>query len=158
MRSDVERFRVNMISSIANQGTVRFMIYGGRMNAELFIVFLARLIDGAEKKIFLIVDNLRVHEAARVRDWVSEREDRIELFPLPKYAPELNPDEYLNCDVKANIHDKGLSWPAGADAWRRRFTSERAASGPPLGCWSNTLCPSSSPDIDMRLEAVTRPG
>jgi hypothetical protein len=102
------RFSVNMISSITNQGKVRFMIYCGRMNAELFLVFLARLIDGAEKKIFLIVDNLKVHDAALVREWVREHEDKIELFPLPKYAPELNPDEYLNCDVKANIHEKGL--------------------------------------------------
>jgi GH25 family lysozyme M1 (1,4-beta-N-acetylmuramidase) len=29
-------------------------------------------------------------------------------FYLPKYAPERNPDEYLNCDVKANVNTDGL--------------------------------------------------
>lgn len=102
------RFTVNMISSVSNQGKVRFMIYCGRMTAKLFLVFLARLIDGADKKIFLIVDNLKLHDAVVVREWVAKHHKRIELIPLPKYSPELNPDEYLNCDVKANVHDKGL--------------------------------------------------
>ncbi len=102
------RFSVNMVSSITNQGKVRFMIYCGRMTAALFVTFLSRLIDGAEKKIFLIVDNLKLHEAVLVRNWVTEHNDRIELFTIPKYSPEVNPDEYLNCDLKANIHEKGL--------------------------------------------------
>jgi transposase len=102
------RFSVNMISSITNQGKVRFMIYCGRMTASLFIVFLSRLIDGSERKVFLIVDNLKLHDAVVVRAWVAEHQEKIALFPIPKYSPELNPDEYLNCDVKANIHEKGL--------------------------------------------------
>jgi transposase len=102
------RFSVNMVSSITNQGKVRFMIYCGRMTAALFVVFLSRLIDGAEKKIFLIVDNLKLHDALLVRTWVAEHQEQIELFMIPKYSPEVNPDEYLNCDVKANIHEKGL--------------------------------------------------
>ena len=51
------RFSVNMISTITNQGKVRWMIYTGKMNAALFIVFLTRLIAGATKKVFLIVDH-----------------------------------------------------------------------------------------------------
>jgi transposase len=102
------RFSVNMISTITNQGKVRWMIYTGKMNAALFIIFLTRLIDGATKKVFLIVDNLSVHEAAAVDQWLADKVDRIEVFYLPKYAPERNPDEYLNCDVKANINTDGL--------------------------------------------------
>src|SRR5512135_3292815 len=92
------RFSVNMIATITNQGTVRWMIYPGTMNAALFLVFLTRLIAGATKKVFLIVDHLSVHEAAVVDQWLSDKTDRIEVFSLPKYAPERNPDEYLNCD------------------------------------------------------------
>jgi transposase len=102
------RFSVNMISTITNQGKVRWMIYTGKMNAALFIVFLTRLIAGAVKKVFLIVDHLSVHEAAVVNQWLADKTDRIEIFYLPKYAPERNPDEYLNCDVKANINTDGL--------------------------------------------------
>src|SRR3954451_7806873 len=102
------RFSVNMISTLTNQGKVRWMIYPGKMNAALFIVFLTRLIAGAAKKVFLIVDHLSVHEAAAVDRWLAGKEDRIEVFYLPKYAPERNPDEYLNCDLKANINTDGL--------------------------------------------------
>jgi transposase len=102
------RFSVNMISTITNQGKVRWMIYQGKMNAARFIVFLTRLIAGASKKVFLIVDNLSVHEAAAVGEWLADKKEQIEVFYLPKYAPERNPDEYLNCDVKGNINTDGL--------------------------------------------------
>jgi transposase len=98
------RFSVNMISTVTNQGKVRFMLYEGRMNAARFIEFLGRLLSGAEQKLFLIVDHLSVHHALAVERWVAQRQDRIELFFLPKYAPELNPDEYLNGDVKAGAN------------------------------------------------------
>jgi transposase len=102
------RFSVNMIATVTNRGQVRWMIYTGKMNAALFIVFLTRLIAGATKKVFLIVDHLSVHEAAAVERWSADKTDRIEVFSLPKYAPERNPDEYLNCDLKANINTDGL--------------------------------------------------
>jgi transposase len=102
------RFSVNMMSTITNQGKVRWMIYTGRMNGALFIVFLQRLLRGAESKLFLIVDNLSVHESAAVEAWLADKKDRIEVFFLPKYSPELNPDEYLNCDVKAGVNAHGL--------------------------------------------------
>jgi transposase len=102
------RFSVNMISTITALGKVRWMIYEGKMNAALFIVFLSRLIAGASKKIFLIVDNLSVHEAAAVEAWLADKKEQLEVFYLPKYSPERNPDEYLNCDVKGNINTDGL--------------------------------------------------
>lgn len=102
------RFSVNMISTITNEGKVRWMIYAGKMNAALFIVFLTRLLAGASKKIFLIVDHLSVHEAAVVEEWLADKSGRIEVFYLPKYSPERNADEYLNCDVKVNINADGL--------------------------------------------------
>jgi len=98
-----KRFRFNMISAISNRGKLKFMIFGERFNAEIFIEFLRRLIRSNEKrKIFLIVDNHRVHHGKRVREWVERHREEIELFYLPRYSPELNPDEYLNQDVKSN--------------------------------------------------------
>ena len=108
LRVPGNRFSVNMISAVTNRGKVRFMTYRGRMNGALFITFLTRLLCGAEKKIFLIVDNLRVHESAAVQAWLADKQDRIEIVGLPKYSPELNPDEYLNCDVKGGINADGL--------------------------------------------------
>ena len=96
--------RVNLISSITNQGKVRFMIYKDRMNADTFIKFMKRLIKDADRKIFLSLDNLKVHHSYKARDWLQAHEEQIEVFFLPSYSPELNPDEYLNCDLKAGVH------------------------------------------------------
>ena len=96
--------RVNLISTVTNQGKVRFMIYQDRMNADTFIKFTKRLIKDADRKIFLILDNLKVHHSYKARDWLQEHTDQIEVFFLPSYSPELNPDEYLNCDLKAGVH------------------------------------------------------
>ena len=98
-----KRISLNMISTVTNQGKVRFMTYNGTMNAQRFIVFLKRLIKGANKKIFLILDNLRVHHSKLVKQWIDENTDKIELFYLPSYSPEINPDEYLNNDLKSGI-------------------------------------------------------
>jgi hypothetical protein len=62
-------------------------------------VFLGKLVAGASRKIFLIVDRLKAHDAKAVDQWVAEHQEQIDLFYLPRYSPELNPDEYLNNDL-----------------------------------------------------------
>ena len=94
------RVSQSMISSLTNRGTLRFMVYDGALTAATFLVFLRRLVQGAGRKLFVIVDNLRVHRAKRVTAWAKANAERIELFYLPPYAPEHNPDEFLNNDVK----------------------------------------------------------
>ena len=101
-----KRFSVNMISTVTNQGKVQFMIYTDTMNADRFIQFIQQLIKSSTQKIFLILDNLRVHHSKIVKEWVQENTDKIELFYLPSYSPERNPDEYLNCDLKQGLSDK----------------------------------------------------
>lgn len=96
--------RINMISTITNQGKVRFMIYNKTMNSQTMTKFLKRLIKDSDKKIYLILDNLRVHHSKVVRTWLEDHSDEIEIYFLPSYSPELNPDEYLNCDLKAGVH------------------------------------------------------
>ena len=95
--------KLSMISAITNRGEISFQIVEGTINAERFIEFLAHLLQDATAKIFLIVDNLRVHHAKIVREWAEPLKDKIELFYLPPYAPESNPDEYLNHDFKTSL-------------------------------------------------------
>ena len=98
-----KRLSINMISSITNQGKVEFMIYSGTMNSQRFLKYLRQLIKNRDKKIFLIVDNLRVHHSKIVTKWVKKNNRTIELFFLPSYTPGKNPDEYLNCDLKLSL-------------------------------------------------------
>ena len=57
-----------------------------------------------DKKVFLILDNLKVHHGKTVQAWLNENETRIGVFYLPPYAPGRNPDEYLNHCLKQDVH------------------------------------------------------
>ena len=103
-RIPARRHSVSMISTLTNQGKVRFMLYRQALNAQRLIRFLTRLTRDAARKVFLILDNLKVHHATLVRDWLAAHREMIEVFYLPSYSPELNPDEYLNGDLKAGVH------------------------------------------------------
>lgn len=104
VRINAKRHSLNMISAITNQGKVRFQLFEGGMNADLLIGFLKRLLKDAKRKVILILDNMRVHHARKVKEWLEGKEEDIEIFYLPAYSPELNPDEYLNCDLKCGVH------------------------------------------------------
>ena len=108
MEHSAKRFKINMISSITNRGKLRFMLYDKNLDADLFITFLERLIHNNDKKIFLILDNLRIHHSKAVKAWVQKHQDVIELFYLPAYSPDLNPDEYLNNDFKRNVNKEHI--------------------------------------------------
>lgn len=105
-RSMAKRFSVNMISSVTNQGLVEFMIYSGSMNSDRLIEFMVQLIKNKQRKVFLILDNLKVHHSKLVKEWVEKNRSKIEIFYLPSYSPEKNPDEYLNCDLKYGMSIK----------------------------------------------------
>jgi transposase len=100
--------RRNVISAVSNTGECHFMTYTGMMDADLFILFLEGLLTETTKKIYLITDRLSAHDCAKVWDWVDQHSDRIDVFFLPRRSPELNPDEYLNNDLKGNVHTASL--------------------------------------------------
>ncbi|MEZ5507746.1 MAG: IS630 family transposase [Gammaproteobacteria bacterium] len=104
IRLNAKRESINMISALTNQGKVRFRFFEGTMNADILIDFMMRLLKDAKRKVYLILDNLRVHHAKPVKEWLEDHKQMIEVFYLPAYSPELNPDEYLNCDLKAGVH------------------------------------------------------
>jgi transposase len=104
VRLNAKKSRINMISAITNQGKVRFMMYRETMTSDLLIKFMSRLIKDAGRKVFLILDNLRVHHGKAIKEWLEKHAEQIKVFYLPSYSPELNPDEYLNGDLKARVH------------------------------------------------------
>lgn len=104
VRLVAKRSHLGMISAITNSGQVRFMLYRDAMQAELLIKFMTRLSKDAGRKVFLILDNLRAHHGKKVKKWLEEHREQIEVFHLPSYSPELNPDEYLNGNLKNKVH------------------------------------------------------
>ncbi len=104
IRLNANRTSMSMVSAITNQGKVRFMIYREAMNADLMIQFMERLIRDTGRKVFLIVDNLKTHHSKVVKKWLQQDTEQIEVFYLPSCSPELNPDGYLNSDLKYTVH------------------------------------------------------
>lgn len=98
-----QRFGTNVISAIANRGQLYFMVFTGTANAALFLRFLRRLLRQLKgRKLFLIVDGHPSHRAKLVKAFVEQHSERLALYYLPPYSPELNPDEMLNQDLKSN--------------------------------------------------------
>lgn len=97
-----KRFGCNMISGITNRGQLNFMVFREKFTSDVFTDFLSRLIRQNESKIFLIVDRHPVHRSAQVKEWLTKHKEKILMFFMPGYSPDLNPDELLNQDVKSN--------------------------------------------------------
>jgi len=103
IRVSSKRAGLSIISTVTNKGRMRWKIFDGALNSDILIDFLRRLIKGATRKVFLILDNLRVHHSKPVKEWLAKHEDAIAVFYLPSYSPELNPDEMANADIKQAV-------------------------------------------------------
>ncbi len=97
------RFSVNMISAVSPRGDFRFMVVEGGVNSSVFVEFLKRLVIGSKKKIFLIVDGYPAHKSKKAKEFIASLDGQLELFYLPPYSPELNPDELAWNTLKNGI-------------------------------------------------------
>lgn len=99
----------SMISSVSNQGKCHWMMVEGAVNSDRLIEFLEALCHDAGRKVFLVLDNLRVHHSKPVKAWLAKNEEKINIFYLPSYSPDLNPDERLNGDLKQSLAKRSPS-------------------------------------------------
>ena len=86
------------------------MVYQDTMNQQRLIRFMQRLVRASEQKVFMILNNLKVHHGKLAAAWLEKHKDKIEVFFLPPYAPEYNPDEYLNHALKIFVHSGQLPY------------------------------------------------
>jgi transposase len=103
VRVNNKRHGLSVISTVTNKGVMRWRIFQGALNADILIDFLKRLVRDAGRKLFLILDNLKVHHSKPVKAWLAEHVNEIEVFYLPSYSPELNPNEMANADLKQAV-------------------------------------------------------
>ena len=97
------RFSLNMISAVSAQGEFRFMLHEGSVGAKVFLEFLKRLMIGAQKSVFVIVDGHPIHKAKLIKTYVDSLDGKLKLFYLPPYSPHLNPDETVWAHVKRKV-------------------------------------------------------
>ena len=103
IRVNNKRHGLSVISTVTNKGQMRWKAFDGALNSDILIDFLRRLVKDAGRKIYLILDNLRVHHSKPVKAWLAEHKSEIEVFYLPSYSPELNPNEMANADLKQAV-------------------------------------------------------
>jgi transposase len=141
------RITQSPIAAVSSRGLMRFMLYGGALDVERFLAFLRRLVRDARRKLFPIVDDLKVHHAKKVAARVASHSHGIALFHRPACAPEHNPDGYLNDDPKQELRPKPR--PAAKEELTKsaRF---RAARDP-------ALAPALAPARAGLLQARARP-
>ena len=101
-----KRAKLSLIVAVTNTGEVRWMICEGTVTASVLLRFLRRLVRDAHCKVFLILDRLAAHRARQVHDWLAAHRAQIEVFYLPPYCPEPNPEEGLNADLKQVVTRK----------------------------------------------------
>ena len=107
IRSTGNRFGCNFISAVNNLGKMRFRVFRGSFTQSVMIDFLDRLIRDSKRKAIVIADGHPAHKGRRVKQWLTDHASQCELVLLPGYAPELNPDELLNQDLKSNVFATG---------------------------------------------------
>jgi transposase len=101
-------FSLNMISAVSPRGDFHFMSQEGTVTAAVFKRFLQRLLIGAERPIFLILDGHPIHKVKLMRSFVESTDGRLTRFFLPSYAPHLNPDEQVSAHLKREVAKRGL--------------------------------------------------
>jgi hypothetical protein len=77
------------------------------MTAAVFITFLTQLITSANKKIFLIVDNLSVHDALAVEEWLADKKTKSRSSTCPPTPPNSTPTN-TSTVISTNINTDGL--------------------------------------------------
>ena len=108
-----KRYRSSVKSAVTNRGFARWMVYPGALDSDRFIEFMTRLVRQAGgRKVYLLLDNVRVHHSAPVKAWLVQQAEAIAVYPLPSYSPELNPDEHFHRSLKskpAQLHQQALA-------------------------------------------------
>jgi len=89
------RQAVNAISAVNGRGEFWYKVYTGGLNKDRFVAFLKSFMRGRRHPVMLIVDGHPAHRARIVRDYVQALKGKLEIYFLPGYAPELNPDEFV---------------------------------------------------------------
>src|SRR5947199_179793 len=88
------------------QGALRCSVLADTLTAAGFINFLKRLLHDAQRTsagpVFCIVDNHPAHRAKAVDRYVDSTDGALRLYRLPTYSPQLNPDEWVWKNVKAD--------------------------------------------------------
>ena len=100
-------------------------MFTGKFNAARFVEFLRTFLQRRRRPVMMILDRHPAHIAKVVARFIQEQSGRLEMFFLPGYAPDLNPDEFVwNHIKKKGVAKKPL---ARNESLRARVESDLLA-------------------------------
>jgi putative transposase len=79
----------------------RLLAPNENLNSASCVAFLEQLLVNIRGPVIMVWDGLQAHRSKKVKRFVAKH-PRLELVPLPPYAPELNPSEYVWGHLKRN--------------------------------------------------------
>lgn len=100
--------KINVAVALSNTGALHYETYDRTLNGARFVAYLEGLIAATSRKVLLILDRHPAHTSGLVARWLAAHAARIEVRYLPAHAPELNVEEYVNNDLKSNVHAERL--------------------------------------------------
>ena len=90
------RGSICLSSAISPAGRMVFRIEKGNVNSKTFVDFLKQIMKNHKwRKIIVVTDNYSAHDSAYVKDFVERNKNKIAVYYLPTYSPDLNPDEQV---------------------------------------------------------------
>jgi len=98
-----DRFSIGLISAVSPRGDMKFSSFTGRMNGIRFVNFLNKLRADVGRPIIVIADNASYHTGGVVKRYVKQTRGQVTIGSLPRYSPELNPDEQVWNHAKARL-------------------------------------------------------
>ena len=96
IKSPTGRYKLNVYGAMGYNGQL-IIKDTEKFDADSFKQLLETILNKAktDKKILLVLDNARYHHAKKLNDYIESIKDRLELFFLPAYSPEINAIEML---------------------------------------------------------------
>lgn len=96
IKSPVDRFKLSVYGAMGCNGQL-IIRPEENFDADSFKRFLETVLArvNTNKKILLVLDNARYHHAKKLIEYINSIKDRLELFFLPAYSPDINAIEML---------------------------------------------------------------
>ena len=97
LREWCTRDHLSMIAAVNAQGQLHCQVRERAFDAVAVTAFLRHLLRGVAGPVLVVWDGAPIHRSKVVKAFLqTEANGRLELEPLPGYAPDLNP---LDCGV-----------------------------------------------------------
>jgi transposase len=108
IKTTSQRGSIPISSAISPSGRLLFRIEKEKVNSRTFVDFLKQIIKNHKwRKIIIVTDNYRPHKLGEIVNFLEENKNKIAVYYLPTYSPDLNPQEdvwkYLK-HVKLKAH------------------------------------------------------